>query len=164
MLNDVDLVVCDLDGTLCDIKHRQHLAQVGAWEEFHAGIPGDAPRTAVLSLLKAIAANESPALIFCTGRPAAHFAATKAWLEDVCDLYEVDDYCEILMRGDHDFGSDVDVKLQLLKNYLSQFYSGSGLEEQDYIKRVLILEDRDKVVAAMRDAGYEVWQVNEGCY
>ena len=35
-----DVVVVDLDGTLCDATHRQEFAQRGEWCWPHSGLPG----------------------------------------------------------------------------------------------------------------------------
>lgn len=164
-MQNIDLIVCDLDGTLCDVRHRQHLAQAGAWDEFHQGIPNDTPRPVVLAFLKSLKELEVPLrLVFLTGRPSAYETETMAWLTKHCDLELVDDYDALLMRGKDEYGSDTVVKERLLDGYLDIFYEGSGLPREDRKGRILILDDRDKVVAHFRDLGYECWQVNEGMF
>lgn len=154
----IRLIVCDLDGTLCDVKHRQHLAQAGAWDEFHEGLEQDTPRLQVASFLHS-AVKEGISLIFLTGRPAAYEARTKAWLEDNCRFFLHDDYQALLMRPNGQFGSDTVVKQELLEAYLETVHGGQ-LRKED----ILILDDRDKLVAHFRDLGYETWQVNEGAF
>ena len=164
-MQGIDLIVCDLDGTLCDVRHRQHLAQAGAWDEFHAGIPNDTPRRVVLAFLKSLKELDVPVcLAFLTGRPSNHETETMAWLSKHCDLEFVDDYDVLLMRGKDEYGSDTVVKERLLEEYLDIFYEKSGLTKDERKGRILILDDRDKVVAHFRDLGYECWQVTEGAF
>ncbi len=168
-MSRVKYLVCDLDGTLCDVQWRQHLAKAGAWDEFHEGIPNDEVRETVYGLLLGyLEAKENNywsganSLIFLTGRPEAHRASTQAWLQDNCCFYEHDDYDALLMRADGQYGSDVVVKQALLEEYLELLETGEPVEELK--KKVLILDDRDKVVEHFRDLGYEVWQVNQGAF
>lgn len=163
MKDAIDVIVCDLDGTLCDVVHRQHLAQSGAWDEFHARLTEDAPRPVVLSLLGALLEREvhdSPSLVFLTGRPEPYRAQTLQWLADHCDLLEHDEFDCLLMRGKDEYGSDTVVKQKLLEDWLRSFYARDEWDPG----RVLILDDRDKVVAHFRDLGYECWQVQEGAF
>lgn len=164
----IDYIVCDLDGTICDIRHRQHLAQCGDWEEFHGLIDKDAPRAtalSVLNLLRNSMNNEGhpPELIFLTGRPEQYRPQTEKWLADNALMFLEDDYAALLMRGKHQGGSDTVVKQELLETYLKENY-GEGVEPSYWMERVIILDDRDKVVAHFRDLGYEAWQVAEGAY
>ena len=167
MFYGIDYLVCDLDGTLCDARHRQHLAQAGDWDAFHAGLSEDKPRLAVLSLLKSISefeGEDKPKIVFLTGRPENYRQQTHHWIKSCCDLYSGDDYDRLLMRGRDEYGSDTIVKQALLEEFLGDAYEGSGMTKQEIVGRVLMLDDRDKVVAHFRDLGYEVWQVNEGAY
>lgn len=159
-----DIIVCDLDGTLCDVVHRQHLAQAGAWDEFHSGLVHDSPRAVVLAFLDLIREQDVPLQItFLTGRPETYGPETIDWLAHHCNMYAVDDY-SLLMRGKDEFGSDTVVKQRLLEDYLETYYEGSGVTKEEWPSRVLILDDRDKVVAHFRDLGYQCWQVNEGAF
>lgn len=159
MLEGFDIIVCDLDGTLCDIRHRQHLAQAGAWDEFHDGLEQDTPRRGVAALLSACCVHGKPQIVFLTGRPEQYRTRTAVWIETHCDMSEGAEY-ELLMRGRDVYGSDVTVKQELLERYLDE----RGMPAEERTSRVLILDDRDKIVAHFRDLGYEVWQVNEGAF
>ena len=166
-MNGIKIIVCDLDGTLCDVRHRQHLAQGGEWDEFHALLSKDAPRPVVLSFIQGMAWDEGKTVIFLTGRPEPHRAATVKWLADVAGMYEHDDYHSLLMRGKDQYGSDTVVKQGLLEQWLRDCFDAQTYGDmtlQDIKEKVLILDDRDKVVAHFRDLGYECWQVNEGAF
>lgn len=159
---EIDLLVCDLDGTLCDIRHRQHLAQAGDWDAFHAGIPEDKARKIVLCFLQAFI-DAGKAVVFLTGRPENYRHQSEAWLKSY-SLEKYDDYMDLLMRPKNGAGSDTVVKQALLEEFLEGFHEETGRTEEEQKSRILILDDRDKVVAHFRDLGYECWQVNEGAF
>lgn len=154
-------VFCDLDGTLCDCKHRQHLAQAGQWDEFHSLLEKDGVRQDVLSFLDMILSLrmnglEAPKIVFLTGRPQTVEQQTMLWLLDAAAMFPVDDYETILMRPENDFRSDTVLKEELLQEFLA--------DKNVTPSAVLILDDRDKVVAHLRDKGYNVWQIQEGAF
>lgn len=165
-------VFIDIDGTISDIRHRQHLALSGAWDEFHSMMSKDTVRKQVLDFIQLL--PEETVISFLTGRPDEYRAMTKIWLEENCCLYEDDDYCALLMRPQGDFSSDPILKENLISEFFRRedianefVYAGMQVQhmDEDEIKSCcLILDDRDKVVAHLRDIGYEVWQVNEGTY
>lgn len=164
----IDYVVCDLDGTICDIRHRQHLAQAGDWDAFHELLVDDAPRHVALAVVKLLMGSmaedgSQPKLIFLTGRPERYRPETKVWLASEAQLFEDDDYVTLIMRGNHQNGSDTVVKEANLEEYLAGQY-GEAITREYWAQRVLVLDDRDKVVAHFRDLGYEAWQVAEGAY
>lgn len=160
---DIDLVVCDLDGTLCDIRHRQHLAQAGDWDAFHEGLQADKARKIVLSFILAVVDDPTTSLVFLTGRPEDYRMESEAWLK-AHGIEKYDDYIDLLMRPRQGAGSDTVVKQALLEEFLISFRDDTGLSEEEQKSRILILDDRDKVVAHFRDLGYECWQVNEGAF
>ena len=160
-IQQIELIVCDLDGTLCDVKHRQHLAQAGQWDEFHSLLGKDEPRAMVWAFLQMALDLQStgmpgPEIIFLTGRPSNFRGETVKWLSEKCDLQLDDDYRDLLMRPVGDFSSDTVLKEQALKDYLE-----TNVIDQ---RMVLILDDREKVVAHLRDIGYDVWQIQEGAF
>ena len=161
-IDQIDVVFCDLDGTLCNCTHRQHLAQAGKWDEFHSLLSKDEPRTMVWAFLQILVDLKyremaGPEIVFLTGRPRSVEGATVKWLSDECMFELHDEYEEILMRPDGDYSSDTLVKEALLDDY---FLRNPEVDR----KAVLILDDRDKVVAHLRDLGYDVWQVQEGAF
>lgn len=156
------LIVCDLDGTLCDSTHREHLIQ-SSWEEFHEACVGDKPIPQTHWFLQMVTGwgegLDRDSLIFLTGRNEAHRAATVNWLFEQCAFSEGDDYEALLMRPENDYSKDVDLKPSMLEAWLA------GCEPNVYAKEdILILEDRDKVVVNWRNLGYTCWQVREGTY
>jgi len=144
-------IVVDLDGTLCDCSHRVHLAQAKQWEEFHAGIPNDKPHYVVVDFL-AMAVDYK--ILLCTGRDEKYRNATMKWLKDN-DLLSIFD--ELIMRPNGNFERDHVLKLKIVDEF---FRSRDAAVDSVF----LILDDRDQVVQAYRDAGFKCWQVNAGEY
>jgi len=145
-------IVVDLDGTLCDCSHRVHWAQAKQWDEFHAGIPEDKPYDDVVALVSL--ASQNYEVLVCTGRNEAHRKATIDWLRHH-GLEEV--VTDVLMRPDNDRSPDHELKIRLVCEYFG------GMDNA--LKSVLlVLDDRDKVVEAWRDAGFKCWQVQQGSY
>lgn len=144
------VVVVDLDGTLCNSKHREHLARAGQWDEFHSLLAGDTPWPDVAALLDMFYQKDDVVVVGLTGRNERYRNATINWLAHH-DIW-LDD---LLMRYDDDWRSDHDLKPQLLALYLNQ---------NPHLGVWFILEDRDKVVEVWRNEGYNCWQVRPGGY
>lgn len=144
------MIVIDLDGTLCNSSHREHLAQNKQWDDFHAGLVNDAPHRDVQLLIEALWDRHD--IVFLTGRSEAWRNQTLKWLEDHSIMGDT-----LLMRPDNDWSSDTVIKPQLLANHC--------LGMTDAIVRVkFILEDRDKMVECWRNLGFNCWQVRPGGY
>jgi hypothetical protein len=147
---DRDILILDLDGTLCDMNHRVHLAQAKQWDEFHAGLEQDGVHEDVLLVLRFLPAFVR--VIVVTGRPMAHYAATVAWLRKH-ELWGMVD--SIMMRPDTNFMKDHDLKLWLL----DEFFEG----REKWTNRIIAaLDDKGSVIEAFRNAGINAWQVRQG--
>ena len=139
------IVVVDLDGTLCNSKHREHLAVAGQWDEFHSLLADDEPWSDVHRLLRYFVDDEQ--IVGLTGRNEKHRPATLKWLYHHGIILD-----QLLMRPEFDPRPDHELKPQLLAEVCKP-------EEVWFI-----LEDRDKVVEAWRNLGYNCWQVRPGGY
>lgn len=146
-------IIVDLDGTLCDCSHRVHHAQNKQWDEFNAGIPEDKINPAVKWLCLQAAQNELE-VILCTGRNEGNRAATLRWLLDQNCLLFTD---VLLMRPKDDHTPDHELKLRLIGEHF-------GSIEAAREKVLFTLDDRDRVVEAWRNAGFQCWQVQAGSY
>ena len=144
-------IVVDLDGTVCDSSHRDHLAQAGQWDDFHKALTDDKPWKDAKELIFAM--NQyGMNTIAVTGRNERHRCRTLGWLR--LNEIEID---MLLMRRDDDFRSDTEVKPALLSEHFGSM--------QIALESVLfILDDRDKVVQKWRDLGFRCWQVQPGGY
>lgn len=81
MNNDArPLAVFDLDGTLADTAHRQHLLEGPKrdWPAFFAAAPDDPPLPEGVAL--ALASAEECEVVYLTGRPERCRRATVDWL------------------------------------------------------------------------------------
>src|SRR5436190_9687294 len=138
-------IICDLDGTLADITHREHHAQGQRknWKRFFEGIPDDA----VADIVKHY--SQTHRIVFVSGRPEHTRTNTKAWLAR--HVPEIKEY-ELYMRADGDFRPDNIVKAEIYDREI----------EPKHGAPFFVLDDRDKVVAMWRAKGLICLQVAEG--
>lgn len=148
----IDVVVVDLDGTIADCTHRLHFIQGTNkdWDAFYNACKDDAPIESMVKMVHAL--NERfYHLVFLTGRSEIARSSTDEWLLE----NKLWSYDALLMRPLGDYRDDSVVKLELLNNYVNN--------EMGADKTItFILEDRNTVVKAYREAGYKVLQVAEG--
>lgn len=146
------VIVVDLDGTLCNAAHRDHLAVVGRWDEFHSLLGADEPWPDVKQLIELLTMYGDHTVVGLTGRNERYRELTHQWLMNH-DIF-LDD---LLMRPNDDYRSDHELKPRLLDEWLEQ----NGLTHADVW---FILEDRDRVTEAFRNLGHNVWQVRSPGY
>ena len=142
-------IIVDLDGTLADdISRRIHL-QNRDYDAYHATIMLDPVHEDVYTLVQAMC-DSGYLIIACTARPEKHRIVTERWL--IHHKIPVD---EVLMRDDLDFRPDAEVKIDAITKYF-----GTLDNAKDNIR--FVLDDRDVVVKAWREAGFSCFQVREG--
>jgi hypothetical protein len=147
-------IVIDLDGTLANCEHRQQHAQNGDWAMFHSLLSDDQPHVDVVWFLEAISwAPLTPNIIALTGRNERYREATMKWFRE-CGIHQID---LLVMRPDDDYTSDHILKPRMLQD---QFAS----KDEMMAEVLFILEDRDKVVDAWREIGFNCWQVRQGTF
>ena len=143
-------VLCDLDGTLCDIEHRLKYAkgEEKDWGKFFAGIPDDKLRQETLDKLLAYeeAGHE---IIFVSARPEDHREATEVWLEKALNGYRI--HKTLIICTAHNKRDDVEVKQQVFDNYFKDKYP---IE--------VVIDDRPKVIRMWRENGLNVIDVGPG--
>jgi hypothetical protein len=149
MINPPNIIVIDLDGTLCDNRQREHLAVAKLWDDFHAGIPDDAPHEDVRWLMDQLSCilYNNIQLVALTGRPEKHRKPTLEWMARHNVMVD-----ELIMRPDNDWSPDHELKPRLL----------AAAFPKEQVR--FILDDRDRVVEGWRNAGYNCWQVRPGGY
>lgn len=143
-----DIIICDLDGTLCDITHRLiHVKPKTKkdWDAFFDGIRDDAVNEPVLRFLWM--AMDFSEIVFCSGRPERCRADTISWLNT--EAFPFGD-CPLYMRKDGDYRSDVIVKQEILDAHI------------DKDRVLFVLDDRQSVVDMWRRNGLTCFQVAEG--
>lgn len=148
-----NVIVCDLDGTLCDVKHRRHHVQREGkknWKAFFDGIADDKVNDWCASILRAFQASnfltDSECIVFCSGRGEEYRKETQDWLHRFgfggIPLY---------MRLAGDSRKDSIVKEILLDfEILTRFTP------------YFIIDDRKQVVDMWRKRGYVCLQCDEG--
>jgi AAA domain len=150
-------VLCDLDGTLCNIDHRLHFVQGSGkkdWKNFLYNIPGDEVNLWCKTLIASMELNGLQ-IVYCSGRGSEYRGETKRWLQDN-DLYlqctNLDDGKEHLYmreRGDH--RTDYIVKEIILDfEILTRFTP------------LFAIDDRKQVVDMWRRRGITCLQCAEG--
>lgn len=143
-------IICDLDGTLCDVEHRQHFVRREGkkdWRGFFLGMVDDTPKKNVLEILKRFSKDHD--IVFCSGRPKEYEQLTTEW------LYRHLEGCgfswHLFMREAGDHRPDSIVKEIILDfEILTQW------------KPTFVLDDRDQVVKMWRERGMECHQVAPG--
>jgi len=142
------IVVCDMDGTLADCKHRTHFVtgETKDWAAFFEGIPDDKPRTEVFDILKEYY-DKGADIVIVSARPERYRGMTKRWLEKHIGNMRIK---ALIMRGDHDKRPDTEVKESIYNTYLKQY----DIEA--------VIDDRPSVVRMWRALGLKVVDVGDG--
>lgn len=149
---DRQWVIVDLDGTLCDIRHRLAYAKAAQksgdpkqWDDFHVRCVEDLPNWSIVLLLRAWLALGGR-IVYITARPVAFRSETMDWLQ--CLGLPAN---PLYMRIDD--RRSVEVKTHA---------AALAIPEGDSV--AFVLEDRDKLVSMWRGYGASCFQVNAGEY
>ncbi len=152
------VIICDIDGTIADVRHRLHYIQNGDgtkkkkpdWDAFHGSCVFDTPFLDVMEVVHTLyRSNENmyrrdKDLYFLSGRNDVVREQTKAWLWN----YGFYQYTDLIMRKAGDRRPDTQVKLEMIRQL--------GLTPHDVL---CIFDDRQCVVDMWRENGYRVMQV-----
>lgn len=146
-------VLCDLDGTLCDISHRLPFVKVPEgqakdWKSFFAAIPNDTVRTEVLDQVLALE-EQGYEVIFMSARPDTYREQTEAWLEKALNGYKL--HKTLIMRRSDDQRPDSEVKLGMYESYFKDKYPIHT-----------VFDDRPVVIRMWREQGLNVIDVGPG--
>lgn len=142
-------IICDLDGTLSDIRHREHHVRGKRknWKRFFEGIPEDAISEVVADIVRHYSLTH--AIVFVSGRPESTRDNTVKWLARC--VPDIKDY-ELHMRPDGDFRADNLIKAEIYERELKPRLGAP----------FFVLDDRDQVVRMWRQHGLICLQVAEG--
>lgn len=138
-----NVVVCDLDGTLCDCSHRRHFINNGNkdWKNFFDGMSSDTLRSEVLGRVLSYDTD----IILVSARPENYRKETENWLARNNIKYNI-----LIMRDFHDNRSDTEVKSDMYDKYLKN------------LNIIKVFDDRPCVIRMWRDKGLEVEDVGDG--
>ncbi len=148
-MNGQPVVICDLDGTLCDIGHRLHFVQKEQgqkdWRGFFDGISGDSLREDVFASVKRQCGDYAAALILVSARPEDYRKQTEEWLAKQGIEYRL-----LIMRESGDKRADTEVKSEIYDKYLAN------------LKITRVFDDRPSVIRMWRDKGLGVENCGDG--
>lgn len=140
-------IIVDLDGTLCDTKHRQHLVEKKKWDEFYEALVDDRPHDWCERLVQAMG-EKGYEIVFVSGRPEKYRTATLDWFDRV----DSDFRCyPLFMRKDGDFRQDAIIKEEIYREHI---------EPQFDVQ--FCVDDRKQVVDMWRSIGLTCLQCAEG--
>lgn len=150
------IIICDLDGTLCDTYQRQHFVNPGVlqpggkykkdWVSFFNAMDKDPLNKKVATTVRVLARDYQ--VVFASGRPDTYRAATENWLS----RYQFSTHIyPLYMRPRNDSRDDTIVKEIILDFEILPL-------GQPYI----CFDDRDRVVQMWRNRGYTCFQVASG--
>lgn len=135
-------IICDLDGTLCNIDHRLHFVKVDKskgekadWKNFFFNLRDDKVNDWCADILHRF--QDTHAIVYCSGRPDDHRRATKAWLKEAGVAGGL---LFMRHRGDHREDSivkEILLDFEILTRYTPYF----------------AIDDRARVVAMWRKRG-----------
>lgn len=129
------IVLCDIDGTLADGRHREHFVQGEKkdWGAYYALLENDSPIDLVVRWVRELYKDHTVCLV--SGRPDTYQLKTMIWL-----MQNSIPYHWIFMRSGGDKRPDVQVKEDFLKHIPKE-------------KVVFAIDDRPCVIR-------EVWRAN----
>lgn len=143
-------VLLDLDGTLCDVRHRLHHVRKSPpdWPAFFDACVDDPPHPEVVELVRILYKNGS-AIFFCSGRPDTHRQQTWAWIGKHVGN-DIAWGVPLLMRKGNDHRPDTIVKKEML-----DYIRGAGYEP------MFAIDDRPSIVKMWRENGVPCFAVDD---
>ncbi|MDC0072332.1 hypothetical protein OAK06_04025 [Gammaproteobacteria bacterium] len=108
------IVICDIDGTIANNDHRQHLLEgFKDWDKFFDQMSLDKPINPVINLVKKMQ-KEGNEIAFLTGRPERYRPNTTKWLKK----YFYFNF-SLTMRKDDDTRNKLEIKNELFQENFS---------------------------------------------
>jgi predicted kinase len=147
-----EVVVCDLDGTLCNLDKRLHHVRKPAgekkdWKSFFEELVNDEPNRWCFQIMHAFAETGTK-VVYASGRPDDYKNRTEQWLyENNLDLHE--DRLYMRCRGDHreDFiAKEIILDFEILTRWTP----------------IMFIDDRQQVVDFWRSRGFTALQCAKG--
>lgn len=152
------LYIFDIDGTLCDIRHRLYLLDTtnpDRWDKFYKACVYDKPNMPVVAVLQALLLDAENDVWFFSGRSEDVRKETVAWLTKHTGFstWTLEHRPELLtMRPSKDYTEDHLMKEKWLL----------GMLDVDRDRLVCVFDDRKRVVDMWRNNGVTCLQVAPG--
>ena len=109
-MKEKEIVICDIDGTVANNDHRQHLLKDhGDWDKFFEQLDKDKPLKEIIYMVEK-KHKEGKKICFITGRPERYRKKTERWLKQNLDL----DF-SLIMRKDKDRRNKLETKKELFQ-------------------------------------------------
>lgn len=145
------IVFIDIDHTIAAAWWRD--SRLGDWEEYHQMSEHDKPIVEMLAMINSLH-DDGWWTVALTGRPLKFQQVTMIWCLKHGALLD-----DLVMRPDADFDKVADLKVKAIKEYLRR-----RAEAGRPPPLVVVFEDRDDVVAALKDSQINciICQVNMG--
>ena len=147
-----DAYLFDLDGTLCDVRHRRKFvtSKPKNWQAWNAGLVNDPPNKPVCEIFKKLAGIRTSdcydwKMIIVSGRSDEYKEQTEEWLRKNQLFYDA-----IYMRKANDSRDDAIVKAEFADE-IEKHYNILG-----------VFDDRLKVVRMWQERGIFVFDVGQG--
>lgn len=141
-------IIVDLDGTLCNVEHRQrHLeGKRKDWKAFANEYKSDTINEWCRTIIYAMGANASCAIILLTGRNECYRRGTEEWLQRNGVPYSF-----LLMRQNKDFRADSIIKKEIYEKHIEPNHDV-----------IFCIDDRQQVVDMWRSLGLTCLQCAKG--
>lgn len=146
--NKPNAIICDLDGTLCNVEHRRHFVRREGkkdWRSFFLGLKDDTLNTWCAQILSKFK-DYTTHIVLASGRSDEYEKLTREWL--VNHSIEYDD---LFMRSRNDSRQDYIVKEIILDFEILTRYTP-----------VFFIDDRQQVIDLWRRRGYVALQCDIG--
>lgn len=139
-------IICDLDGTLCNIDHRLHHVKGDKknWKDFFAEMDKDKVNDWCAETLHSM--GDFYQIVLCSGRPEDYKDKTVKWLEE-----NGVEWNSLLMRQRNDFRQD-----DIVKEIILEF------EIKPRWDILMAIDDRQQVVEMWRKHGITCLQCAKG--
>lgn len=145
------LFIVDLEGVIANNEARVDLFMSGEYDEYDEAFASDKVHADIARFISVMRLNNHYVVIFCC-RDHKYYGGTVDWLikNDV-------DYFSLKMRPEFDYPKtkEPELKLRLYKELLEEFPWMTDMQ-------TIVLEDRDEVIEAYRNAGLTCWQIRNG--
>ncbi|MGB0453219.1 MAG: HAD family acid phosphatase [Bacteriovoracaceae bacterium] len=140
-------IIFDFDGTLSNTEHREHYLEKTPkdWKGFFKDADLDPPHEWCLELVR-MCLDRNYKILIVTGRHEGMRELSETWLKKYQVSYE-----RMWMREDEDHRSDSEIKAEIYKRDIEQFF-----------EILFVVDDRKSVVKTWRELGLTCLQCAPG--
>ena len=138
------IVLCDIDGTVANNDHRQHLLKsYKDWDKFFSQLSEDSPIFPIIEMINA-RFKDGMEIYFVTGRPERYRTETMSWLKKYFKYNFL-----LIMRKDNDLRNKLTIKKEML----------SSIEKKD--KVIEVYENDLDLIEMWEEEGLKTIDINK---